>query len=138
VPDGFSVVALADIPEVPEPEPDDPEWKPVRHYLRLRSFGTNAFIAPDVGRRLVVDHTEEETGHEELYVVVSGEATFTIEGDDYSCPAVTLVAVRDPRVRRRAVSAKPGTVVLTVAGLPERPYEISAWDARWTGDLPQA
>ena len=137
MPDRFTVIALADIPQVPDPEPDDPEWKPVRHYLRLRSFGANAFVAPDVGRRLVVDHTEEETGHEELYVVLAGEAAFTIEGEEHSCPAGTLVAIRDPRVRRKAVSAVAGTSVLAVAGIPGRAYEISRWDAKWTTGLPE-
>jgi len=138
VPDDFTVIALSDIPEVPEPEADDPDWKPVRHHLRLRSFGVNAFVAPDIGRRLVPDHTEEETGHEELYVVLSGEATFTIEGEEHRCPAGTLVAVRDPRVRRSAVSAVPETTVLAVAGIPGRAYRISRWDTRWTTGLPQA
>jgi hypothetical protein len=137
VPDGFTVVRLEEIPEVPEPEPDDPQWKPVRHYLRLRSFGTNAFVAPDAGRRLVVDHVEEETGHEELYVVLTGRATFTIEGEEYDCPARTLVAIRDSSIRRYAESAEPGTTVLTVAGKPGEAYEISSWDRRWTSQLAQ-
>ena len=136
--EGFSVVRLEEIPEVPEPEPDDPVWKPVRHFLRLSAFGTNAFLAPDAGRRLVVDHVETETGHEELYVVLSGRATFRIEGQEYDCPAVTLIAIRDPNVRRYAESAEPGTIVLTVAGKPGAAYEISSWDARWTSGLPQA
>ena len=138
MPDGFTVVPLTEIPEVPGPEPDDPEWKPVRHFLRLRSFGANAFLAPDAGRRLVVDHVEEETGHEELYAVLTGRATFTIEGEEYDCPAGTLVAVRDPAVRRYAESAEPGTTVLAIAGVPGQAYELSAWDRRWTSDLPQA
>jgi hypothetical protein len=138
VPDGFTVIALADIPEVPDAQPDDPAWKPIRHYLRLSSFGTNAFLAPDAGRSLVVNHTEEETGHEELYVVLFGEATFTIEGEEHACPAGTLIAIRDPRVRRKAVSAASGTTVLTVAGKPGEAYEISSWDAKWTTGLPQA
>lgn len=138
MPDRFIAIPLSEIPQVPDPEPDDPEWKPVRHHLALSSFGVNAFLAPDAGRRLVVDHTEVDSGHEELYVVLAGEASFTIEGEAFACPTGTLVAVPDPSVRRSAVSAQPGTTVLAIAGIPGRPYEVSPWDARWTSGLPQA
>ena len=55
-------------------------WRPVRRRFDIRAFGVNAYTAEQAGQRVVEEHREED-GHEELYVVLSGRATFTLEGD---------------------------------------------------------
>ncbi len=84
------------------------------------------------------DHREAETGHQELYVVLSGRAEFVIDDEPYDCPARTCVAIRDPGVRRSAIAVEPATTVLAIGATPGRPYEISSWDAKWTTGLPGA
>ncbi|MEA2292917.1 MAG: hypothetical protein QOE86_556, partial [Solirubrobacteraceae bacterium] len=52
--------------------------RPVRRPLGITAFGTNAFSA-DAGERLIEEHDETGGGagvHEELYVVLTGHATF--------------------------------------------------------------
>jgi hypothetical protein len=134
----YAVAHLSEIPGVPDPDPGDPDWKPIRHHLGLRSFGVNAFVAPEAGGRLVDEHSELESGHEELYLVLAGEATFTIEGEEHACPAGTAVAILDPAVVRKAVAKVPGTTVLALGATPGRSYEVTQWDRKWTSGLPQA
>ena len=77
-------------------------WRPVRRHFDIQAFGVNAYTAEEAGQRLVEAHREEENGHEELYVVVTGRARFTVAGEEIDAPAGTLVFVRDPAASRKA------------------------------------
>jgi hypothetical protein len=102
-------------------------WKPVRKTLGVTAFGINAYTAAHAGDEVVEDHTEQQLGHEEIYAIVSGHATFTVDGEEIDAPAGTLVYLDDPSQRRAAVAKTPGTTVLAVGGLPGA-HEISAWE----------
>jgi quercetin dioxygenase-like cupin family protein len=103
-------------------------WKPVRRTLGIGAFGMNAYFAPKAGDDVVEEHTEESLGHEEVYVVLSGRATFTLGEESLDAPAGTLVFVRDPSVRRYARAEEPNTSVLAVGGPRNAVYEPSAWE----------
>jgi mannose-6-phosphate isomerase-like protein (cupin superfamily) len=71
-------------------------------------------------------------GHEEVYVVLRGRASFTLDGEALDAPAGTVVRV-DPEVHRHAVAAEGGTTVLALgrgdeAAARER---LSAADPRY-------
>ena len=51
-------------------------WTPLRKHLGITAFGINAYTATEAGQDVVEEHTEEQLGHEEIYVVVCGRATF--------------------------------------------------------------
>ena len=102
-------------------------WKPVRRHFGITAYGINAYTAEDAGQDVVEEHTEERLGHEELYVVLAGRATFQLDGEEVDAPAGTAVFVRDPSVRRYAKAAEPGTTVLAVGGKPGS-HEISGWE----------
>lgn len=104
-------------------------WHPIRRRFDLRGFGVNAYTSEEIGGQVVEEHTEGSYGHEELYVVVRGRATFTLDGEEVDAPAVTLVHIPDPSVRRVAVSQEPGTTVLALGGRPGEPFRVSAWEA---------
>jgi Cupin domain len=111
------------------PGPGTLTWRPVRMTLGVRAFGCNAYTAADAGEDVVEPHTEDPTlGHQELYFVAAGRATFTIDGKAYDAPAGTYVFVPDPDSHRHAVSAEPATTVLSFGGPPT--FEPSAWE--WT------
>jgi len=103
------------------------QWRPIRSRFGIRAFGTNAYTA-DVGDEVVEEHTEGTYGHEEMYVVVRGRATFTLDDEEIDAPAGTIVHLPDPAVRRSAVAAEPGTAVLAVGAKPGEPYQPSAWE----------
>jgi len=77
-------------------------WRPVRRTLGVGAFGINAYVAPNAGDDVVEEHTESTLRHEEVYVVLSGRATFTLDGETLDAPAGTVVFVEDPLVRRHA------------------------------------
>jgi tetratricopeptide (TPR) repeat protein len=103
------------------------EWRPIRRRLGIRAFGMNAYTAEKVGDLVVEEHTEG-SGHEEVYVVVSGTARFTVDGDDFDAPAGTIVYLPDPEVLRSARSQEDGTTVLAVGGWPDKAFEPSGWE----------
>ncbi len=103
-------------------------WKPIRRTLGIEAFGMNAYTAENAGEDVVERHSEENLRHEEVYVVLSGRATFELDGDTLDAPAGTIVFLRDPSVRRYATAAEPRTTVLAVGGRPGEAYTPSAWE----------
>jgi quercetin dioxygenase-like cupin family protein len=102
-------------------------WRPVRRRLGIQAFGTNAYTAAKAGDRVVEEHYERG-GHEELYFVFQGRATFTLEEEEVHAPAGTVVFCR-PGTKRGAVAAEPETTVLAFGAKPGVPHEISKWEA---------
>lgn len=102
-------------------------WRPLRRTLGISAFGVNAYTG-DTGDNVVEAHTEETLGHEEIYVVMAGRATFTLDRDTLDAPPGTVVLVRDPSVRRHARAEEDGTIVLAVGGKPGEAYVPSAWE----------
>jgi len=107
-------------------------WTPLRRHFGITAFGVNAYSAEEVGQEVVEEHTEQTLGHEELYVVVSGRASFRLGAEQLDAPAGTAVFIRDPAVRRAAVAAEPGTTVLAIGGKPGS-HEISTWEYSFAG-----
>jgi mannose-6-phosphate isomerase-like protein (cupin superfamily) len=103
-------------------------WRPVRRTLDVGAFGINAYVAPNAGDDVVEEHTERSLGHEEVYVVLSGRATFTLDDEKVDAPAGTIVFVRDVDVTRHARAEEPGTSVLAVGGPRGAAYEPSPWE----------
>jgi quercetin dioxygenase-like cupin family protein len=108
-------------------------WRPVRRRFGVEAFGVNAYTVAEAGQEVVEHHDEVPqgggaAGHQELYVVLRGRATFTLDGEEVDAPAGTLVFIRDPAVRRGAVAREPDTAVLAVGGAPGEPYRISPWE----------
>ncbi len=107
-------------------------WLPVRQTLGLQAFGTNAYVAGAVGDDVVEPHDElpedgeDVAGHEELYFVARGHATFTIDDVEHEVPAGTYVFIPDPASRRHAIAREPGTTVLSFGGPPT--FTPSAWE----------
>jgi hypothetical protein len=113
------------------PGPGTLRWLPVRHELGIGAFGTNAYVAQNAGDDVVEPHTEEGSGHEELYFVARGAATFTLDGETVHAPAGTYVFLPDPSTQRHATADEPGTTVLSFGGWRDRAFEVSGWEARF-------
>jgi hypothetical protein len=132
----FDVVALDDIE--PGTEHDGRVPLNIRRHFDIRAFGIRVNRAVGEGH-VIGEHDEVglgASGQEELYLVLSGAATFTVGDEEIDAPAGTLVFVRDPATRRGAVSKEAGTSVLAIGGTPGKPYELPLgelmspmWDA---------
>ena len=99
----------------------------MRRTLGVTAFGINAYTAANAGDEVVEDHDETPLGHEEIYAVVAGHATFTVDGEEVDAPAGTLVFLDDPKQQRAARAVEAGTTVLAIGGMPGT-HEISAWE----------
>jgi hypothetical protein len=111
-------------------------WIPVRDHLAISAFGVNAWVGREAGGQIIGAHTEEPTGHEELYLVVSGRALFSVGDKEIDAPTGTLLFVADPRVRRGAVAREPETVVLAIGNKPGEPYSVQQWEKGWQYNQP--
>lgn len=121
---GYEVAHIDDLEELPINKGEF-VWRPIRRRFGITAFGTNAYTA-DAGQRVVEEHTESG-GHQELYVVLRGRATFTLDGDEVDAPAGTLVFAR-PGTKRGAIAAEDGTAVLGVGAKPGEAFEPSPWE----------
>lgn len=99
---------------------------PVRHTLGFQPAGVNAWIA-DAGGQLIPPH-EEDSGNEELYVVVRGRATFTVGEETTDAPAGTFVFV-PAEVYRTAGAEADGTIVFAVGGTVGEAFNAGGCDA---------
>jgi tetratricopeptide (TPR) repeat protein len=111
------------------------KWRPVRRTLGIEAFGINAYTA-DKGELVVEEHDETGAGaghHEELYLVVTGRATFTVDGESFEAPVGTLVFLDDPKERRGAVAVEDGTTVLAIGGVRGEPFRVSPWEFSFAG-----
>ena len=128
----FQTVHISEVPV--ETEFDGAGWRPVRRHFGILSFGASAYLADVEGQHVVPDHTEADdsgTRHEELFLVASGRATFTIEGEEVDAPAGTFLYVREPAVRRSAVAREAGTAVFAVGGTPGEAFAVSPWERKY-------
>lgn len=106
-------------------------WHPIRTELGIGAFGVNAWRSGEAGQELIGEHDEVGGGagrHEELYLVLSGRATFTVGGATVDASAGQLVFVGDPEVKRAATAEEAGTIVLVVGGKRGEAFSISPWE----------
>ena len=103
-------------------------WSPIRRALGVSAFGINAWTGKEADATIITEHDEQPSGHEELYLVVAGRATFTVGGEEVDAPVGTIVFVRDPEAKRGAVAAEAGTTVLVVGGQPGEAYRPRSWE----------
>jgi tetratricopeptide (TPR) repeat protein len=103
-------------------------WAGIRRHFDIRSFGVNVWAGAEAGNDVIGEHHEQDSGHEELYVVLSGKATFTLDGETVDGTPGTIVFVRDPSVTRRAVADEPETRILAVGAKRDEVFEPSAWE----------
>lgn len=123
----YDITHLDELERVPVGE-DGLTWRPVRRRLGITAFGVNAYTAEAAGQEVVENHTETSNRHEELYVVVTGHASFSLGEEKVEAPAGTFVFIRDPELQRSARASEPGTTVLALGGRPGEAFQPSAWE----------
>ena len=102
-------------------------WRPVRRRFGIKAFGVNAYT-PGTTKQIVEEHTEEQLGHEEIYLVLRGRIRFTAGDDEHELSQGQLIFMRDPSLKRGAVALTDDAAVLAVGGKPGEAYEVSAWE----------
>jgi mannose-6-phosphate isomerase-like protein (cupin superfamily) len=127
---GFSVLSITDATAAQEGE--ERQRVRLRSELGIGAFGVNAVRAVAAGKTIVAEHDEVGPGadrHEELYVVLSGHAVFTVAEDEIDAPQGTAIFVGDPELRRSAVAKEDGTIVVAVGAPAGKPFRITPGEA---------
>ena len=113
----------------PTPAATAERWIPLRDELGVQAFGLSAYVG-DTGEVVVPRHQETgggAGGHEEVYVVVRGRATFVIDGQTVAAPAGTCV-LAEPGEVREARAEEAGTIVLAVGAPLGDTYRVAPWE----------
>ena len=97
---------------------------PVREALGIHSFGINAIKQGDDGT-LINEH-DESGGQEEVYVVLSGEADFEIEGESVHAGPETALRV-GATTHRKILPGPEGVKILVLGGVPGEVYSPPAF-----------
>ena len=99
------------------------EYHSIRQHFGIRAFGVAAWTAP-AGQCLVPPHSETAADyhHEELYVLLSGSARITCDGEEVTMAPGQLLFV-EPQVVREGVALETPTTMLVIGGVPGRAYE---------------
>jgi len=121
---GYQILDLAAIEPVPYHAREGEKLLPIQRLTGFRAAGVNGWTG-EPGEKLVPEH-DEDSGHEELYVVVRGRATFTVDGNAFDAPAGTLVHLLAGELRA-AVAEEPGTIVIAVGATPGEAYVVQGW-----------
>jgi tetratricopeptide (TPR) repeat protein len=104
----------------------------LRRDLGIGAFGVNAFHQEIAGEKVIGEHDELGPGanaHEELYLVLQGGCTFTVDGETIDAPRGTALFVPDPGSKRSAIATEDGTTVVAVGGRAGEAFQLSPGEA---------
>ena len=90
---------LLHLSDVPGTVLADARWQPLNERLGIRAFGINA-VQVEPGGDADIEHDETHSGHQEVYVVVSGRAAFRLGDEEVEAGPGDVVAVPDPAETR--------------------------------------
>ena len=119
--------AVARLDEIDPLADGDYHYRPVRHHFGIQGFGVTAWVGTAAGDPVINDYDEESGPAEELFILVSGRARFTLDGQEVDVTPGTLVHTA-PGTPRTAVATEPGTTVLVVDGTPGKAYDATGWE----------
>ena len=69
-----------------------------------------------------IEHDEVETGHEEVYIVLEGGGTFTVDGEAVAVTAGDYLRI-DAESKRIVVAGAEGILFVCVAAKPQPEYD---------------
>jgi len=130
---GHAAAHLDELARIPASGEGEASWTPIRHALGIGGFGVNAWHGDQAGDVVIEEHDEipadGDGGDEELYVVLSGQARFTVAGEEIVAGPGMLVSV-PPHIRRGAVAIREGTTILAIGAPRGDAYQPDAWERR--------
>ena len=121
--DGYTIKHRDEF-EVMEGSGDAP-WRLARKAVGTSSFGFNLVELAPGGQ--IPEHDEAESGQDEVYIVLEGEATLRIGGEDHPAPAGTFASI-EPPVRRTILNRSEGPIIALLIGVdPGGGYAPPSW-----------
>jgi len=116
---GFTILHMDDF------ERPFPKWALARKSLGLQCFGMNVVeLSPG---ETIPEHDETQSDQEEVFIILSGEATMVIDGEEHPAPAGTFVRL-DPEPNRTVINrGDADTTVLIVSAPRTSGYKPLEW-----------
>ena len=100
-------------------------WRLARKALGTSDFGFNLVEIGAGGQ--IPEHTEEESGQVELFIVLEGEAVMRLEGEDHPAPAGTFASIEPPASRTILNRSDAPVTALLIGVHPKGDYSAPAW-----------
>jgi quercetin dioxygenase-like cupin family protein len=101
------------------------KWVLVRRSLEITSFGMNAVELPP--GESIPEHDETGRMHEEVFVVLDGDATLVVDGVDHPLRRGSFARLAPERRRTVRNDADATAKVLIVSAPVESGYEPLEW-----------
>lgn len=100
-------------------------WTLARKALGTAAFGFNLVEIAPGGQ--MPEHDESGSGQVELYVVLEGEATMRLDGEDHPAPAGTFASI-EPAASRTILNRSDSPITALLIGVdPSGGYEPMSW-----------
>ena len=100
-------------------------WRLARKTLGADAFGFNVVDLEPGGE--LPEHDEAESGQEEIYIVLEGDATLVADGEELDAPAVTFCRY-GTEVKRTVRNKSDSPIRLLLIGVPgDSGYEPMSW-----------
>ena len=100
-------------------------WLLARKALGTDCFGFNLVQIAPGGQ--IPEHNHGNSGEVEVYIVLDGDATLRLGGEDHPAPAGTYASI-DPETSRTILNRSDASVTALLIGvLPDGGYEPMSW-----------
>ena len=99
----------------------DSTWRLARKALGTSAFGFNLVEIAPGGQ--IPEHDEARSGQVELYVILEGEATLRLAGEDHAAPAGTFASIEPPASRTILNRSDAPVTALLIGVDPSGGYE---------------
>lgn len=100
-------------------------WLLARKALGTSAFGYNLVEIAPGGQ--IPEHDEAQSGQVELYVVLEGEATLRLDGEDHEAPAGTFASIEPPASRTILNRSDAPVTALLIGVDSSGDFEHSSW-----------
>jgi uncharacterized cupin superfamily protein len=103
----------------------DSTWLLARKALGTASFGFNLVQIAPGGQ--IPEHDEGQSGQDEVYFVLEGEAMLRLDGEEHAAPAGTFASIEPPTARTILNRSDAPVTALLIGVQPEGGYEPMSW-----------
>ncbi len=99
----------------------DDGFKMIRREMGISAFGINLSTSPP-NYDDYPEHDHLDDGQEELYIILEGSGTFTLDGEPHAVHEGHMLRV-GPATMRKLTAGPDGMQMLTIGGVPAEGFE---------------
>jgi quercetin dioxygenase-like cupin family protein len=100
-------------------------WLLARKALGTDCFGYNLVEIAPGGQ--IPEHNHGDSGEVEVYIILEGDATMRLDGEDHPAPAGTFASIASPTSRTILNQSDAGVTALLIGVLPGGGYQPMSW-----------